>query len=251
LTPSPIHKALLTIRNFGARYLVMGGQACVLYGAAEFSRDLDLALAADADNLQAIRLALDDLKAVLLFVPDLDSQALERGHACHFSCHRDDVEGLRIDMMSKMRGCGPFEDLWRRRTTVELPDTGPIALMSLPDVVQAKKTQRDKDWPMIRRLVEASYHEFGRSPSPERIAFWLRECRTPSLLASLARQHREECEKLTQDRPLLRAALAGDVEAVEAGLAAEEKSEREADKQYWTPLKKELEQWRRKRRREG
>jgi hypothetical protein len=29
----------------------MGGQACVLYGAAEFSRDLDLALLPDPANL--------------------------------------------------------------------------------------------------------------------------------------------------------------------------------------------------------
>ena len=29
----------------------MGGQACVFYGAAEFSRDLDLFVLADATNL--------------------------------------------------------------------------------------------------------------------------------------------------------------------------------------------------------
>jgi hypothetical protein len=31
--------------------LLMGGQACVFYGAAEFSRDTDLAILADAANL--------------------------------------------------------------------------------------------------------------------------------------------------------------------------------------------------------
>jgi len=33
------------------RALLMGGQACVFYGAAEFSRDTDLAVVADAANL--------------------------------------------------------------------------------------------------------------------------------------------------------------------------------------------------------
>jgi hypothetical protein len=33
------------------RALLMGGQACVFYGAAEFSRDADLAILADARNL--------------------------------------------------------------------------------------------------------------------------------------------------------------------------------------------------------
>jgi hypothetical protein len=32
----------------------MGGQACVLYGAAEFSRDLDLALLPDPANLKEL-----------------------------------------------------------------------------------------------------------------------------------------------------------------------------------------------------
>lgn len=35
---------------------------------------------------------------------------------------------------------------------------------ALGDLVLAKKTQRDKDWPMIRRLVEQSY--FTRSDAP-------------------------------------------------------------------------------------
>ena len=36
----------------------MGGQACVLYGAAEFSRDLDLALLLDPTNLDRFDAAL-------------------------------------------------------------------------------------------------------------------------------------------------------------------------------------------------
>lgn len=30
---------------------LMGGQACVFYGAGEFSRDMDLAILAEPDNL--------------------------------------------------------------------------------------------------------------------------------------------------------------------------------------------------------
>ena len=36
---SPIRKALSSIRKSGVKTLLMGGQACVLYGAAEFSRE--------------------------------------------------------------------------------------------------------------------------------------------------------------------------------------------------------------------
>jgi hypothetical protein len=36
----------------------MGGQACVLYGAAEFSRDIDLAILADLKNLSRLKKVL-------------------------------------------------------------------------------------------------------------------------------------------------------------------------------------------------
>ena len=39
------------MRAHRVRALLMGGQACVFYGAAEFSRDTDFAILADAANL--------------------------------------------------------------------------------------------------------------------------------------------------------------------------------------------------------
>ena len=46
----------------------MGGQACVFYGAAEFSRDTDFAILADAANLARLRKALAELQAELIAV---------------------------------------------------------------------------------------------------------------------------------------------------------------------------------------
>jgi hypothetical protein len=46
------------MRTHGVRALLMGGQKCVSHGAAEFSRDLDLAILASLRNLQALRSAL-------------------------------------------------------------------------------------------------------------------------------------------------------------------------------------------------
>ena len=42
MIPSPIVKVLSTIQKHGVKALLMGGQACVFYGAAEFSRDADI-----------------------------------------------------------------------------------------------------------------------------------------------------------------------------------------------------------------
>ena len=45
------------MREHQVQCLLMGGQACVLYGAAEFSRDLDLALLPDPANLDRLAAA--------------------------------------------------------------------------------------------------------------------------------------------------------------------------------------------------
>src|SRR5258708_32005354 len=93
---------------------------------------------------------------------------------------------MRVDVMTKMRGVDPFSKLWRRRTTTMLEDRTKCDLLSLPDLVRAKKTQRDKDWPMLRRLLEANYFKHREQPTPQQLSFWLLEFRTPELLIELA-----------------------------------------------------------------
>jgi hypothetical protein len=219
----------------------MGGQACVLYGAAEFSRDIDLAILADGGNLVRLRNALSDLRAEHIAVPPLDLKYLRRGHAIHFRCMHPEALRMRIDVMSKMRGLDVFSKLWARRTTLALPDRFSCHLLSLPDLVKAKKTQRDKDWPMIRRLLEAHYFKHRTHPGRARIAFWLKELRTPELLVEVAQNHPRPCRRMAASRPILSAALAADIQKIAHGLLEEEMAERERDRQYWTSLRQELE----------
>lgn len=63
MTPNPILKVLSTLSKHNVKSLLIGGHACIIYGAAEFSRD------------------------------------------------SDDVKNLRIDVMSQLRGCDPFDIL--------------------------------------------------------------------------------------------------------------------------------------------
>ena len=55
----------------------MGGQACVLYGAAEFSRDVDLALLPDPSNLDRLTAATADLQTETVAVPPFAMEHLE------------------------------------------------------------------------------------------------------------------------------------------------------------------------------
>ena len=117
----------------------MGGQACVFYGAAQVSKDIDLLLLADPANLENLRNALDALEARRIAVPPFSQQVLARGHAVHFRCSAAGLDKLRIDMMSRLRGLPDFEELWARRTVIEAAEIGEVDLMSVPDLVQAKK----------------------------------------------------------------------------------------------------------------
>ena len=232
------------MRAHRVRALLMGGQACVFYGAAEFSRDTDLAIVADAVNLARLRRALAELQAAPIAVPPFAVKFLRRGHAIHFRCQHPEALRMRVDVMSKMRGVDAFPKLWRRRTTIELPDGTKCDLLSLPDLVQAKKTQRDKDWPMIRRLIEAHYFQNRAKPDPVQIRFWLQELRTPEILLELAVRYAPISRRLVSARPLLAHALTGEIKELEQALSAEETAERQSDKEYWLPLRQELERLR-------
>ena len=244
MIPNPIRKVLSSMRAQRVRALLMGGQACVFYGAAEFSRNTDFAILADAENLARLRKALVELRAEPIAVPPFEMKYLRQGHAVHFRCQHPEALRMRVDVMSKMRGVDSFAKLWQRRTTLQIPGGEKCDLLSLPDLVQAKKTQRDKDWPMIRRLVEASFFENRRKPNSAQIRFWLAELRTPELLIEVAGEHPAAARKLVRQRPLLRLALAGVSKKMEKALAVEERAEREDDRRYWRPLKNDLEQLR-------
>ena len=247
MTLSPIPKVLSTFLKHKVKALLIGGQACILYGAAEFSRDIDLAIMVSPENLEALRKALEELDAERVFYPVLSEEVLLRGHACHFRCHRKDVKGLRIDVIGVMRGVDSFHELWKRRQEIELPGTGKVRVIGLADLVKTKKTQRDKDWPMIRRLIEADIYKAPDDPPEDKTCFWLTECRTPELLVFLAEKYPKIASRISTNRPLLYPAIQGNMEDVRALLRDEEEREREADRYYWKPLRKELEKWRSRR----
>ena len=63
MIPNPVRKVLSSMRAHRVRALLMGGQACVFYGAAEFSRDTAFAILASAANLARLRKALSERRA--------------------------------------------------------------------------------------------------------------------------------------------------------------------------------------------
>jgi hypothetical protein len=219
----------------------MGGQACVFYGAAEFSRDCDIVILSNESNLKRLASALEDLQAECIAVPEFTADYLARGHAVHFRCQHPDAKGIRLDVMTRMRGCDAFEQLWQRRTSIEDPAAGIVyELLSIEDLVKAKKTQRDKYWPIIRRLVEAHHRQFSHEPTPAIVCFWLREMTSPELLQRVALENRDLLPLVNSFRPWLQSIDLNSLKAIERELATDKERERLLDIAYWNPLKQEL-----------
>ena len=241
MTPNPILKVLLTLKSFNVQCLLIGGQACIVYGSAEFSRDSDFVILADPENIERLKNALNALQAKPIYFPEFKIEYLRKGHACHFRCEAQDVEGLRIDILSVMRGCDAFPELWKRRMKVFVDGTTAIDVIGLKDLVQSKKTQRERDWLMIKRLVDDDINlQKGTSP-PDRVKWWLMVCRTPESLNRLVGKYPELAQGMSHERPLLKYAVAGESTKLEQALWEEERLERQKDAAYWKPLRQELE----------
>ena len=51
MTQNPILKVLSTFQKYKVKSLLIGGQACIIYGAAEFSRDSDFVILVNEENM--------------------------------------------------------------------------------------------------------------------------------------------------------------------------------------------------------
>ena len=126
---------------------------------------------------------------------------------------------------------------------------GPVAVIALEDLVQTKKTQRDKDWLIIGALIEADMIRHRDDPAGDRTHFWLREVRGADELIELASAFPEVAEVVRQVRPLIGAAQQRDRSTLELELAREQIRGKQADRDYWEPLRTELERMRHDQRR--
>ena len=223
----------------------MGGQACVFYGAAQFSKDIDFLVSDEEENISKLDFALKQLQAKRVSFVPFDQSALHRGHAANFRCASPDLLGLRIDILCRHRNLPEFYDLWDRRTEFgDLSEVG-CPLLSITDLVESKKTQRPRDWPVIEALV--TFHNACQTGSAARqwIDFWLLQGRSAEFLSDLVQRFSSEVPRLAEKRPLLNLAVSGDLPRLREALDAEVRAEQEKDRVYWEPLKREMEEFRR------
>lgn len=232
------------------RYLLISGQATVLYGAATFSEDLDIWLWPQGANLRQFIKALRTLGArYYKLTPPLTIAYLRQGHGFHFSLPAEDGTDWYLDVMGVPPRSPAFNAAWRRSTRMKTP-WGIVPVVGLPDLVELKKTQRLEDYAVISRLVREMMNRSGRRPN-RRLARWAAQnIFSPALLRELMQQQPWVVTVAGHGLTGFRAFGSKIVNRQEPGLFVERKIERgmmrrltacqAADRLYWRPIIAEL-----------
>lgn len=135
------------------QYLLISGQAAILYGAATFSEDIDIWLRPSTDNANRFVNALRACGArYYKITPPLASLYLLKGHGFHFLIPSVGKSDLFLDVMGVPPRVPEFIIAWKRSARIKTP-WGILPVVGIPDLVELKKTQRLEDYPVISRLV--------------------------------------------------------------------------------------------------
>jgi hypothetical protein len=124
-------------RPFGVEYLVIGGQAAVLYGSPVPTFDVDLCYRRTAENLERLANALRGLHPALRSAPPdlpfrLDSRSLALG--CNFPFQTDFGP---FDLLGCVEPFGTYEDLRPRAESARVGDVD-VFLIGLDDLITIK-----------------------------------------------------------------------------------------------------------------
>jgi hypothetical protein len=134
------------------RYLLISGQASILYGAATFSEDVDLWIAPTEANIGRFIRALHRSKAAVhKLTPQLTVRHFRRGHGFHFRLPAARAAAWYLDVMGKPPRVGGFSAAARRAAWFDTA-WGRVPVVAVPDLVEMKKTRRLGDYEVISKL---------------------------------------------------------------------------------------------------
>jgi len=145
MTPAnlPLLRVCRLLNEAGARYLIIGGQACILHGLVRTTEDVDLLVESSEDNCERVIAALSRLA---------DGAAREL-------TPRDILENVVIKIADEVE-----VDVSIHAWKLAYPDAAPNALsreidgvtipyLSLDDLISSKDTYRDRDtWDRLRLM---------------------------------------------------------------------------------------------------
>lgn len=231
-------------------WLLISGQATILYGAATFSEDIDLWVDPEPPNLERFQAALRASRAVhYKLTPPLTAEFAARHHAFHFVVpHQPADLPVYLDVMACPPRAGTFVAARKNARTFST-QWGALPTVGIRELVELKKTQRLRDYPVISRLALAWLEE--RQPRDEAAVTWaLENIFTLTELRSFLLRPEVSSSKALGRHELVRRAA----EQLSASSQLEESLEdaledwfdgriallRRADRRFWRPVIDEL-----------
>lgn len=252
MSAGPFAALLVALDEHNVEYMIIGGQAAVAYGATQFTRDADIWVNPTRGNLARLRKALNDIGAQPRFLPPLELSYLRRGHGVHFRFRWDAREFL-LDILGRPPRVKGFRTARKDALPIRWHGVS-VPIIDVFRLVATKKTDREKDYVVIRSLVEMVFHQAARtSGDRERTAGWLaRESRNPAHLLAIARRWPGGKRALLQSRrpAAVLAANGAPPNDIEQALAIEMKRLQAKSRDYWRPFLRELRRMRRHTRRQ-
>lgn len=157
---------LAVLERHGVDYVLIGGLAATLHGAAYVTFDVDITPATDVANLDRLSAALRELGARVRVagIPgglpfDHDARSLARAGVWNLTTAFGD-----LDLSFVPSGTGGFDDLREHAVAVTVHGVT-LNVASLADIVRSKQAaDREKDrlaLPMLRRLLEQTARPTG------------------------------------------------------------------------------------------
>ena len=156
-------------------WLLISGQASILYGAATFSEDVDLWVKPTKDNFANFIAALHESRArYYKLTPAFTVEAAVRHHGFHFVVPGiDSGADLYLDVMGCPPRVGGFEAARRNARDFETA-WGRLHAVGIRELVEIKKTQRPRDYPIIGRLALALMRDRAPAWTDEELE-WARD----------------------------------------------------------------------------
>lgn len=128
-------------------YLLVGGYAVILHGHTRTTGDMDIWVRASIENYRKL------VKAFHAFgMPVFDMTEENFLDTSQFDVFTFGAAPISIDIMTKVKGLS-FEEAFPEASLVKLDEGLSVRLISLPDLLQAKRASgRAKDFDDIRHL---------------------------------------------------------------------------------------------------
>jgi hypothetical protein len=146
-----MRKLFRCFERLRVEYLLISGQATVLYGAATFSEDVDLWIRPTARNASATLQALATIRArVHRLTPPMNVRNMKAGHGFHFIVPERPLDGY-LDIMACPPRVSSFAAALRRARSLPT-DWGVLPVVHPVDLVELKKTRRLADYDVITNL---------------------------------------------------------------------------------------------------